>query len=330
MGAPQVITLLPSLEHTPDAKYFTYDCGAHRYGVVNGPYRTDAHGRAEFAGVDGVFRSADPLATTISLAPSESAVGLEPGPAAYDARGVWLHGAYVDEDGVLHGYYHAEHPIPTNARPRTPHKSLAYAESRDCGKTWTKPAYPDNRIITGSDPTTDAGDANVVVVGGYLYLFYTESSLSSEPVPAMARSRLADAGRPGTWFKFHCRRGGRCAFNEPGQGGKASAIDGRNLDTFVSYNTYLREYLAIDASIVSNTVEFKVSRDAIRWIRLGNATRLPAPPRGQEYFYPSIISLDGTSAVSSRSFWLYYTQRSASSDVERSLRRVRMRFESSA
>src|SRR5205807_5806991 len=178
----ETVPLDVALDHTPDAKYFTFACRGRRYGIVNAPYPVDEAGRARFPGNDRVFRVTDPLGHELSLRSANAVTGMEPGPAIFDARGVWLHGVYLSPDGVLHGFYHAERPIPNGAPSRTPHKSLAYAESADCGRTWAKVGYPANSILTAPSAASDAGDANVLVVGRYLYLFYTEQALEGAPV----------------------------------------------------------------------------------------------------------------------------------------------------
>ena len=56
----------------------------------------------------------------------------------------------------------------------------------------------------------------------------------------LARSRLADGGRPGTWYKYY-----QGTFTQPGLGGLSTPIDpaGHLNRSWVSYNTYLNSYL---------------------------------------------------------------------------------------
>jgi hypothetical protein len=128
-----------------------------------------------------------------------SAVVIGPGPTgSFDVCGAWLQGLAFNDN--IKGWYHAE----TACAPGQTHKSVAYAESNDAGKTFIKPNYPNNQVLKGSTSPqvgmhTGAGDQTVIRWGNNYYMYFLELSDWGFGV---AKSSVADQGKPGTWYKW--------------------------------------------------------------------------------------------------------------------------------
>merc|ERR1719201_1797729 len=149
------------------------------------------------------------------------------GPEDLDACGAWLSGAvYNESTGIVHGFYHEEwhcnYSVPTT------NKSIAYAESRDGGRTFVKVGHPHNAIIlpppgnTTSKHDMGEGDHCVVHRNGFYYLYFLEwDGFDSRLTVGVARAAEASGGRPGTWYKWY-----KGAFSEPGIGGQSSLLPG--------------------------------------------------------------------------------------------------------
>jgi hypothetical protein len=302
----------------PDSKFVTYAWQGRTYGLLSGG------GTHE--------RYADPLAVPLST--GEPVTGLEAGPATFDARAASLDGVYVDPGGVAHGIYHAEHPLQDPADTSEPHRSLAYARSTDGGLTWTKPSYPDNQVIT-APPGGEAGDASMLVVEDFLYLFFAQNRQTT-----MARAPLGEGGRPGTWLKWYCPTDEEreeagiaepepgaepvCDFTQPGLGGKATPLPGLKGNPFVTRNETLAAYLAIDNTVREGRVGFKTSEDLEAWLPVANEPVLPEPEPGWGYNDASQVADDASTAVTGQSFWLYYVEWNVPQSQKRLLVRQRV------
>lgn len=215
--------------------------------------------------------------------------------------------------GKMYGFYHQEDGGALQTGK--PLARIGYAESNDGGKKWTKLGF----IITGTYKE-HAADPAILVRGDYIYMWYQEAVSDTQPFQAIARAPLSTFGKPGSWSKYYCGANG-CGFTEPGLGGQATPI---NLlaGPFVSYNSYLDRFLAVDKDIYApgtnrNRVlplRLKVSSDGIHWEELlPNPPNLPAIPDGYAQRDGSIISLTGSSSASDQNFWLYYTTRNGQS-----------------
>ena len=302
----------------PDSRYVTYAWNGHTYGVLSG------------GGIH--VRYDDALA--VPLTGGTELHGLEPGPQDVDARAVRLDGVYTDPAGTLHGIYDAERPLPEDRDPSVPRHSLAYAESRDGGLTWTKPSYPDNLVLTGSSGG-EAADASLLVVDDWLYAFFSQNRQ-----PAMARAPIADAGRPGSWRKWYCltdderdkagipvpKPGEKppCDFSQPGIGGKATALTGLKDAPMVTRNRDLQAYLAVDDTVREGRVGFKTSEDLETWLGVANQPNLPEPQPGWGDVAPTQVADDGSTATTGRSFWLYYIEWNVPQSQKRLLVRQRV------
>jgi hypothetical protein len=331
----------PTLAEFPDEHFFTYSYAGQLFGVLMNGHNN--------------LRISKPLANPIPFSPADQLAermrGLEAGravtatdPEWFETRGVWLSSVYLDKEGVLHGFYHAESPLPAPDcaigenhpwrckhcesgalkagqcvadlqacgpdgprrcinNPFSPHQSGAYAESRDGGLTWTKPGYPRNQFITGSPDYQQAGNFDILTAKDYLYAYYTGDSAY------LARSSIADSGRPGTWWKYYCPSGqaggSDCGFTQPGLGGLATRIPGRSRDTYVSFNTFLNAFVAVDNALQAGSVDLQVSNDGILWRKLSAPVPVPQVPSDWKDILPSIVDALGDSQVSGPKFWIY-------------------------
>ncbi len=156
---------------------------------------------------------------------------LRPGPrGTFDNGYAGIGGVARDPDsGALWALYHAEDqegmpPIPGGIPGF--YASIVLATSADDGKTFVKVAP----VITSALPKDPkghhdqgCGEPSVVIDGGgrHLLAYYVEHSRTNGRGVqiCLARSRLADRGRPGSWRKYHDGR-----FESPGLGGPDTPV----------------------------------------------------------------------------------------------------------
>lgn len=266
-----------------------------------------------------------------------------------DGCGAWLLGSLYKfrlEPGHMIGWYHGEHGCAReNAEDgnRT-NMSLAFAESFDNGKTWLKPNYPNNRIITVEDALkndvrqNDAGNGRIIKIGDYFYIFYEANSAQNNSFGRhkhVARSKVSDRGKPGTWKKWYCSDPSTvssCNFNsQPGIGGKSTPI--KNIgDRYVVFNRYLNRYISTNAhgdgftlsaangGSINNDQDIKNLLTSWRTktevfyppvthkddTTVNNWERDNCSECKQLYAYNSTIGAFGNSRGSGRSFYIYY------------------------
>ena len=250
---------------------------------------------------------------TLTLIPG---IALDKGPdGSFDGcpgGGAWLESTYTDPSNPLfvRGWYHAETEAGCDASAST-RKSVGYAESRDGGKTFTKPNYPYNQVITAPSQYTDGlqgseGDQHVIRVGDYFYMYFVAARDSHKI--HLARSRVSDGGKPGTWYKWY-----NGSFSQPGLGGESTAIASGSVlgRAWVSYNSYLREYIGFSWSTTGFGIS--LSPDGITWRRVTGDILLTnhqfhnrTSSSGVLIEYPSLIGLDGNPDVQGGQMWLYY------------------------
>jgi len=271
-----------------DGPYFTYTWKKQVYGVLPS---------------DRTHRTKDFVAPSIeTIEPME---GLTLGPKdSCDELGSWLNGVYLDDENVLHGYYHAETKFKPISKARN-RASIGYAYSRDGGKSWIKPDYPANEIITGQNGVPYAGDGHLTIMPDALRLYFCQ--LDGQYA---AESSFADRGRPGTWKTYLGKNNGSGSFSVDPLRANGSKLKGLSYAAFVTYNTYLAKYLAVDGSVNSDgkpgrSFNLKVSDDGITWTPLLKES-LPLPQTYEVLtLYPSLVGLNGE-AETGKSFWLYY------------------------
>ncbi|EKD79866.1 MAG: hypothetical protein ACD_40C00277G0001 [uncultured bacterium] len=248
-------------------------------------------------------------------------VALEKGSSGnFDECGAWLDAVYKLTATHWIGWYHAEEKCDYSIGQS--HQSIAFTQSLDSGKTWTRPNYPLNQIITSDIPLItnqnskddDVGGPSLIIKDDYLYLYFNCGWST-----CIARSKISDRGRPGTWFKYY-----QSDFTEPGLGGHSTVLSNISASTYVSYNQYLNSYINIAANAKwgfrfyesTGTNLLSWNKDPkpmfipeISYFSDSRANNWSAPTRNQNlhiYGYPSIIGLDGNTQVSGQSFYLYY------------------------
>jgi hypothetical protein len=204
---------------------------------------------------------------------------LEPSnsPGAYDEHYAGISSVFIDKGRkeVL-GFFHAEKPTGGKNKEGTSrfYATIGLAVSTDGGRSFKKIGP----ILTGrpEDPEwkgTAQGNADVSVcldhTGQWLYAYYTEHSRrdpatgkARSVITCMARSKVTDGGRPGTWKKYY-----KGSFEEPGLGGKDSEV-ANCWAPHVTYIPAMKKYVMMGNR---GCVGFYTSDDGIKW---GNPTVL--------------------------------------------------------
>jgi hypothetical protein len=227
---------------------------------------------------------------------------------------VWMEAVWQDPaSGLLYGWYHFE-PADLDCSPLTA-PIIGAAISRDGGLTWEDRgfvidngydydcAFQNDYFVGGS------GDFSVILGpdGEYFYFLFSNYLGTPEEVGvAVARSRRIDLGQPGTVWKLY-----RGAWNEPGIGGRSSAIfrsmtgwQGPRIDAFwgpsVHWNSFLGKYVALvnranDQFWGQEGVYLSFSTDLINWTE-------PEKILESNDWYPQVIGLgqDGSDTVAGR------------------------------
>lgn len=183
---------------------------------------------------------------------------------------LWLESTWMDERGILYGWYHYEPDDvckPGAHLPTAP--KIGALRSRDRGKSWEHlgiiiEAAPDSFTCQTSSPWDAGGHGDFSVIADrerqYLYfLFSSYVKNPSEQGVAIARMRYSDRDNPrGKVFKWH---GGGWA--EPGLGGKLTPVWTARRDWHqpdadlywgpsVHWNTYLKTYVVLMSRAVSS------------------------------------------------------------------------------
>lgn len=224
-------------------------------------------------------------------------------PGNFDECGAWLQSIYKLNEEHWLGWYHAEEKCDYSVGKT--HKSVAFAESFDSGRSWTKTNYPNNQVLVSDVPFNDTdqddvGDMHVIAHDDYFYMFY----LADWKI-YVAKSKISDQGRPGTWIK-----------------NPITLSNFSSGSSYVTFNQYLNSYISI-ATYGRWGFYFRKSngQDLLSWQEDSNQI-VPqishnldlrvdnwVVDRSQSldvYGYPSIIGLDGNSDVTGQSFYLYY------------------------
>jgi hypothetical protein len=284
--------------------------------VAHGP---DYHVDSPFTviNVDGTVRGYTGNRTTLlfegatasTLVNQGDAAGMGPGaPDTFNECGSWLIGAEPGAagSGLVRGWYHAERMAGTgdcNYETTQPLKSVAYAESRDGGRSWTK----QGQVLTGSNNvwsatrTNGSGDHSVVRVGDQYLMYFNPTDPWGISV---ARAPVASGGKPGTWTKWYDG-----SFSQPGLGGRSSLltnITGTNVKKLAN-----GELVAVSNNHQSipgtaGGVYLSFSKDGINWRK--RSTPLLAIPGEVAIGYASLVDADGRESLGS-SFYLYYEKR---------------------
>ena len=231
--------------------------------------------------------------------------------------GRWIEAVWQDPTSqTLYGWYHFEpSDLPCQTAPL-----IGAALSRDGGRTWIDrgPVLEnpygidctyDNGFFTGG-----SGDFHVIPdqQHGYFYfLFSNYAGPIAQQGVAIARSRFADRGQPGTVFKLH-----NGAWTEPGLGGHVTPIfasstgwKGPRVEAFwgpsAHWNEYLQEYVALlnhtDGEVWQQEgIYLTTSANLIDW----------TPPQkilDSEVWYPQVLGIGprGTDTLAGKTSRLY-------------------------
>lgn len=247
---------------------------------------------------------------------SKEGISIDKGSSGnFDECGAWLASVYKIDEQHWIGWYHAEERC--NYTMGKTHKSVAFAESFDAGKSWVKTGYPNNQVLTSDiffndTDQDDEGDMNVIRSGEYFYMFFVKNWTTR-----IARSTVSDLGKPGTWYKYYNGQ-----FSEPGIGGRSSQSSLTNTGTYVSYNNYLGRYINIvlygrwgfyfSYTNPNNILSWhQITQPIFPQVSHNEDLRVDywLPDRQDKlhvYGYPSLISIDGDSGTSGQTFYLYY------------------------
>ncbi|GAB2984841.1 hypothetical protein GCM10027076_23800 [Nocardioides montaniterrae] len=314
--------------------------------MIDTPYFSERDAGGKLVGFSGNAASVEyPTKGNASLGKGR-VILKKGGRGTFDGCGAWLSSIYkmpVNGKPSNHwvGWYHAESAGVgmagmCNYANQSTIWRIAYVESWDSGRTWTKPSYPDNKVITQDTALTgpvtgDAGNPRVIAVGSYFYLFYQAATRDQDVrLLNVARAPISQMGRPGTWSKYYCQPTDltvkSCGFTEPGIGGRSTAL--RNIppsSRFVIWNSYLNRYIAPMASgrngfTLRVADETGIGNVPLTWSSaasiyppvsttsdtLVDDWTARTPKSKQLYAYPSLLGSYGSSSVTGQSFYLYY------------------------
>lgn len=214
------------------------------------------------------------------------------------------------------GLYHTEVRVNPDASD-SQLTSIALALSRDNGFTWQKMG----RIITGQNIAalgtivSGAGQPSGVLVGDYIYLYFSDWNRLIADSIHLARAPLSQNGMPGTWEKYT-----EIGFSQVGMGGKSTPVivpfawDKKiyyTANPSVSFNQHLNKHLAV---FETNIGFFSaVSDDGINWVsfemifEFPKDTIIPKETGDIWYSYPTLLS-EGTPTdmITGKTGYLYY------------------------
>jgi hypothetical protein len=239
----------------------------------------------------------------------------------FDECGAWLQ-SVLDDGNLIRGWYHAERRSPEcNDSIWKTFKSIAYAESHDDGKSFLKPQYPNNQVITAPtvpDSTRPGfvgeGDHHVLPVGRFLHLNYLATHHPQGWRICIARATRDSGGVPGSWTKFFDG-----TFSEPGVGGRCTPVAAYKhlARSWVSRLPSQDIFLGFGSSWSDGKrigFTFSTSKDGIEWRSVDGVVMASRGTWGvrnaaseEISAYPSLAGFDGDPHELGPSFWLYYT-----------------------
>jgi len=224
-------------------------------------------------------------------------------PGQFDSCGSWIMRALTLDSGKIVGFYHAETACDYNNNGQT-RKSGGYSESSDGGRTFTKPGYPNNRVVDSGSPIliglpSGEGDFSVVLRGDWFYLFFANVETYHTGV---ARAWKTSGGYPGSFKKYYNGQ-----WNEPGVGGDSSKIA-----NMVGPQTYIH---TPSNSFVSagnfnpywnRGFMMSVSDNALDWRYFADPLVTPDPITStDQIMYPSFMGPTGGYDIGSKFYFFY-------------------------
>ena len=242
------------------------------------------------------------------------------GPTLWDDCGAWLEGVARDERNprLLRAWYHAEWQCDYPANQT--HKSIAYAESRDGGRTFTKPGYPDNQVVTSPTGAVDGhhtgrGGPSIIRRGSYYYMYFLNVLPDLRTVTSVARAPVSSGGVPGSWHTYTVDDYGRGRWTQDARGGQAARLDTALTAASASIHEPSGEVVLVRQSTTTGGIVLQVSRDGLGFTALPEPVVPYAPDQvrtdwsastaGQIFGYTSIVAADGSRTWSDE-FYLFH------------------------
>ncbi len=207
------------------------------------------------------------------LAPTGQQVIQRGGKEDFDRCGAWINAVVRDErdPGLLRAWYHAE--ADCSYADHQTRKSVAYAESRDGGITFTKTGFPDNQVLRS--PTdivegqrTGRGNTTIVRRGKYFYMYYQEVLPDFSIVTSVARAPVASGGVPGSWRNYTEGANGRGAWTADALDGPTATLDVEIGASSASVHASSDEVVLMRQNGPRGGVVLQVSEDGIHFTEL--------------------------------------------------------------
>jgi hypothetical protein len=218
----------------------------------------------------------------------------------YDETCTGVGGIYLDKQNkqilaFMNCENATEYPSPTT--PYRFYATCGLAISKDGGNTFQKVGpFLTGRLEDSNWKGAAQGNAMPSVcvdhTGQWLYAYYTEHSRENPAtgqtrsvITCMARSKVKDGGKPGTWFKYY-----EGSFGEPGLGGKDTEV----ADCWAAHVTYIPEIKKYIMMGLRDGICYFSSDDGVNWSEkrelMGeHCLRIPENKNEPVYNTPSLI-----------------------------------------
>ena len=231
--------------------------------------------------------------------------------------GRWIEAVWQDPStSVLYGWYHFEpSDLPCLTAP-----VVGAAISRDAGRTWI-----DQGPVLENGYDIDCSFENGFFVGGngdfhvipdqehgyFYFLFSNYAGPVEQQGVALARSRFADRGQPGTVFKLH-----NGSWTEPGLGGQVTPIftsttgwQGPHVEAFWGPSVHWNEYLQTYVGLLNHTDGEVWTQEGIYLTTSANLVDWTEPQKilGADSWYPQVLGVGprGTDTLAGKTARLY-------------------------
>ncbi len=258
---------------------------------------------------------------------------LAPGPkTSFDNGYTGITSTYFDKKTkTLLGFYHAEDhvgmpKVPYNPDIQGAYWSVGLVISKDHGNSFQRAGQILRSSVTKQQVTREhqgVGDVCVIpdATNTYLYAYYTDLTMRKDDLTArigLARCRIADGARPGSWFNYY-----KGEFNEKGLGGQQSAVvnppaafPSEVINPHVTYIPEWKKYVMV-CNVVSYADSDKQkaekggiflchSEDGIKWtepkvVLIGQ----PIPYKDREYISHPRLFIEKASSDKAEGWLLY-------------------------
>jgi hypothetical protein len=259
-----------------------------------------------FSSLAGLFR--DPTGTHFQPV-MDGPVANDP----YESQYAALYSTWRDPaTGVIHGWYHAEVPVPGCTQGF--YASIGYATSNDDGHVFTKQGI----VVTNGQPVVPdlcvgqgAAQPYVIEAGDYLYMLYDSWIPPDYPGGGIAIARASKA-TPGYWTKYD-----QGSFSQSGLGGARTILiplgsgGQQSWGAAVIWNSNLGKFLMVHSDFNhEGTVYLRASRDLVNWT---SSQVLFDPSPDHSYRYPTLVgATDGRMGYAA---WLYFGRQATSASI---------------